>query len=245
MAQKTLKTALWRKGPGLSKKQSNVLLKSFILDQTAVIAAEMAGVNRNTVNNHYRRWREAIYRASRRAPRLSGEVEIDQAEFSGPGKKKSSALIRRLAGLPTKEVIDRGKEIESKFRKPPIIVMGFRQRDGNVYVQQVERQDERTLLPIIHLVVEPGSTIYSDKWAAFNKLEKSDYVHRSINHSLEYSDRKGTHINGIENFWSVSKGRIQKFHGVPRHTFQLHLKESEFRYNHRDDLAKALKAVLK
>ena len=66
------------------------------------------------------------------------------------------------------------------------------------------------------------------------------YRHYRINHSKEYSDRKGTHINGIENFWSFAKRRLAKFNGVSRKTFLLHLKECEFRYNHKHDMLKTL-----
>lgn len=41
------------------------------------------------------------------------------------------------------------------------------------------------------------------------------------------------HVNGIESFWNHVKRRLQKFNGVPKHAFELHLKESEFRFNHR------------
>ena len=45
---------------------------------------------------------------------------------------------------------------------------------------------------------------------------------------------KGTvHINGIEGFWGLAKVRLAKFKGLPQHTFHLHLKETEWRYNHR------------
>ena len=40
-------------------------------------------------------------------------------------------------------------------------------------------------------------------------------------------------INGIEGFWGLAKVRLTKFKGLPRHTFHLHLKETEWRYNHR------------
>jgi len=49
------------------------------------------------------------------------------------------------------------------------------------------------------------------------------------------------HINGIESFWSFAKRRLQKFNGVGREYFNLHLKESEFRFNNRDkDIYKLL-----
>ncbi len=46
---------------------------------------------------------------------------------------------------------------------------------------------------------------------------------------------KSNHINGIESFWSYAKRRLAKFKGVPKHTFYLHLKETEFRFNHRKE----------
>ncbi|MFA5421129.1 MAG: IS1595 family transposase, partial [Patescibacteria group bacterium] len=45
----------------------------------------------------------------------------------------------------------------------------------------------------------------------------------------EFSKGHGIHINGIENFWSFTKRRLAKFNGVKKN-FDLHLKESEWRY---------------
>jgi len=42
------------------------------------------------------------------------------------------------------------------------------------------------------------------------------------------------HINGIESFWSFAKTRLSKFNGVSQKTFYYHLKECEFRFNHRN-----------
>ena len=47
------------------------------------------------------------------------------------------------------------------------------------------------------------------------------------------SDAPSQHVNGIESFWSFAKRRLIKFNGIPRHTFYLHLNETEFRFNHR------------
>jgi transposase len=44
-----------------------------------------------------------------------------------------------------------------------------------------------------------------------------------------------SHINGIEGFWGMAKTRLVKFRGLCRSTFYLHLKECEFRFNHRDE----------
>ena len=53
-------------------------------------------------------------------------------------------------------------------------------------------------------------------------------------------------FNGIESFWSYAKHRLVQFNGVPKHTFYLHLKETEFHFNHRhNDLYKILLRMLR
>ena len=52
---------------------------------------------------------------------------------------------------------------------------------------------------------------------------------------------KKNHVNDIESFWSYCKRRLAKFNGLTNEKFILHLKESEFRFNHRkQDLYKIL-----
>jgi len=61
------------------------------------------------------------------------------------------------------------------------------------------------------------------------------WVIRSIFASISNEFVRGNRlINGIESFRSYAKRRLAKFKGVPRHTFHLHLKECEFRFNHRE-----------
>ncbi|MCK5920061.1 MAG: IS1595 family transposase, partial [Methylococcales bacterium] len=43
-----------------------------------------------------------------------------------------------------------------------------------------------------------------------------------------------SHINGIESFWGYAKIRLVKFKGMNKRTFNLHLKECEFRFNNRE-----------
>lgn len=47
-------------------------------------------------------------------------------------------------------------------------------------------------------------------------------------------------------FWSFAKRRLAKFNGLPSNKFFLHLKECEFRFNHRhDSLAKAMLKLMR
>jgi len=41
--------------------------------------------------------------------------------------------------------------------------------------------------------------------------------------------------NGIESFWGYAKTRLAKFRGIHKESFNLHLKECEFRFNYRHE----------
>ncbi len=211
------------------------------MDLRASDAAEIAKVNRNTANTWYRHFREIIYRSTRTAPRFFGEVEMDQSEFGGRGRKRMQALLKRYAKvLNHQDYLKKAREIRAEQK---VMVFGILQRQGQVYAHIITKADRRTLQPIVRLVVEKGATVYTDKWRAFDELGLDSYIHKNINHSESYSDKKGTHINGIEAFWSFSKRRIAQFNGIARTTLPLHVKECEFRYNNKD-VAAALKKLL-
>jgi len=59
--------------------------------------------------------------------------------------------------------------------------------------------------------------------------------HFRVNHGDDEFAVGANHINGIESFWAFAKHRLAQFKGIPRWTFYLHLKETEFRFNHRRD----------
>lgn len=235
-------------GRGLvSKKQREIILRAFIRDDTAVSATDQAGVgsakNQKVTLRQYRLFREAIYAHTSRAPRFIGVVEMDQKEFGGRGRKRTKSLLARYKKLLTYheyqiKAIAIRKEHKTK-------VFGVLERDTQrVYVHIIKREDKRTLMPLIRLIVQEGSTVYTDKWRGFSDLKIDGYDHHTINHSEEYVTRAGEHANTIESFWSFAERRLRKFNGIHRTTLPLHLKECEYRWNHRDDLAVALKAIL-
>ena len=69
--------------------------------------------------------------------------------------------------------------------------------------------------------------------------------HYRISHGDNEFANGRNHINGIENFWGIAKARLNKFRGLSKKTFYLHLKECEFRFNYRnEDLYKYFLHVL-
>ena len=216
----------------LSKNKVNKILRCFSADLSATQAREVTGINRNTVNVWYQMFRVALAEfQEEQVQQSSGDFELDESYFGGP-RKKVHAEDRRK----------RGRGAENK-----IPVFGIKKRnDGTVYTKIIENASRKSLFPIIReLIAKQDSMIYTDKFRTYDGLVFDGYKHKRINHSKRYSNRKGTHINGIENFWSFAKQRLAKFHGLSRNTFYLHLKESEFRYNKKHDMVKVLRTKLR
>jgi transposase len=207
-------------------------MKCFCADLSATQTAQLVGVNRNTVNVWFMQFRVILAAfQEEQVQQSSGEFELDESYFGGP-RKKIHAEDRRK----------RGRGAENK-----IPVFGIKKReDGTVYTKIIENASKTTLFPIIkELIVKHESTIYTDKFRTYDGLVFDGYKHYRINHSKKYSNRKGIHINGIENFWGYSKQRLAKFHGLSRKNFYFHLKECEFRYNKKHDMLKVLTTRLK
>ena len=181
----------------------------FISGTPARVAAELVGVNRNTAAYFYDKLRRIIvFNLEKESPFLNGEIEVDESYFGGARKGKRG---RGAAG------------------KTP--VFGLLKRKGKVYTQIILDTKSNTLMPIIRNNIEPDSIIYTDTFKSYNALDVSEFKHHRINHSKLFAD-KNNHINGIENFWNQAKRHLRKFNGIPKHKFNLFLKECEFRFNY-------------
>lgn len=197
----------------ISQRKIRQILRMFSADLNAVQIAELTGINRNTVNRYLKIIRSIIAQYCEEQSPFSGVVEVDESYFGS----------RHVKGK-------RGRGASGKT-----IVFGIYKRNGKVYTRIVADVSRASLQAVIKGKVTLDSVIHSDHWKAYNGLVDVGYMkHYRINHSIEYANAV-THINGIESFWSFAKTRLSKFRGMNKHTFYLHLKESEFRFNHRHE----------
>jgi transposase len=208
----------------LTAKQTEELLRLFVAGVTARSAAELAEVNRHTATVFFTRVREKIAKHQEDELSFYGEVEVDESYFGGRRKGK------------------RGRGAAGK-----VPVFGILKRGGKVYTQVIEDAKAKTLMPIIKRRVQPDSIVYSDTFRSYNSLAVEGYRHVRINHSQAFATSKRNHINGIENFWNQAKRHLRKFNGVPKDTFNLYLKECEWRFNNGTprDLLLSLRKILK
>jgi len=106
-------------------------------------------------------------------------VEIDESKF---GKRK----------------YHRGHHIEGAW-----VFGGYERGSGRIFMLVVENRSAETLLQCIERFIENGTTIYSDCWKGYSKLDQHpDYEHLKVNHSITFKDPEtGVHTNSIEGSW--------------------------------------------
>jgi len=198
----------------ISEKKFREVIKLFSLDLEADQTAKITGLSRNTINKYYKAFRERIVKICDEDSPLSGEIEVDESYFGA----------RRVKGK-------RGRGAYGKT-----IVFGLLKREGKVYTEIVPDVKAATLQGVIRGRVDIDSVIHSDGWRGYDGLVDIGYdKHFRVHHGKNEFVRGKSHINGIESFWSYAKMRLVKFRGIDRKNFNLHLKECEFRFNHRGE----------
>jgi transposase-like protein len=200
----------------LSETHFRRLLRLFALDLEATKVAALTGLNRNTVNRYFQLLRVRIAAHCERAAPLGGTVEVDESYF-GPHRVRGKA--GRGAGKKT-------------------IVFGILKRNGQVYTEIIPNVKKATIQAIIRGHVTPAAIVCSDGYHAYNGLAKLGFTkHYRVPHRgwVLVGRRRGVHINGIESFWAAAKTRLARRRGMRADRFYWHLKECEFRFNHRSE----------
>jgi len=194
----------------ISRAKRLRLLEHFVAGTTARAAAELVGVNRNTVNRFYLALRQITAEEMEKAAPLHGEVEVDESYFGGKRKGK------------------RGRGAAGK-----VPVFGLLKRGGRVYTLPIPNAKAKTLMPILESRVVPDSIVYTDSFASYDVIDVSTFHHRRINHGKAFVEGKGNerHTDGIENFWNLAKRHMRSYNGIPRKHFYYFLKECELRFN--------------
>ena len=196
----------------ISERKFRQVLNCFCHDYTASASSQITGISRNSVNSLYAKFRTRTLELSQISSNLDGEVEVDESYFGA----------RRVRGK-------RGRGAQGK-----IPVVGLLKRSGKVYTQIIPNCTKEQLMPILKGKILENTTIYTDGWKSYDGLVLNGYKHYRIYHSENEFARGKNHVNGIESFWSYTKRRMNKFNGIHKSKFLLHLKESEFRFNNRD-----------
>jgi transposase len=201
----------------LTSAQWRRLLRWFVLGQSAATIAQESGLERKRVLRALLLVRQAMLQD---VPQVfSGVVEIDETYLGGAWRNKRR--VERAQGTK------RGRGTSKQA------VFGILCRGGQVWAEVVPNVEAKTLLPLLRQRVRAGSVVCSDTFISYTGVAAGGYIHRLVDHSLTFSDRQGSHVNGLERFWGYLKRRLAAKGGVRRERLPLYLAEYVWRYNHR------------
>lgn len=209
------------------------------LDQIVI----KTGHSKATVCDWMNLCREVCSRVVRSLPKMVGTndkpVQIDESYFQGRRKYNRGRLRdgdkAKDDEAEKKEEMKRDKNSDYEHGKvvgPWVFGLYMSQTRCRFYVVHDRTGD--TLLPLVHDNVEPGSTVVSDLWPAYNRLKDEGYTHETVNHSKNFvNPLTGFHTQAIERVWKEGKKWIQRArHAGPY--LQNHLDEVSWRAYRRD-----------
>jgi hypothetical protein len=99
----------------------------------------------------------------------------------------------------------------------------------NCFMEIVEARNADTLLPIIQRRIAPGTTIVSDLWRAYFRIDQlpEGYEHLRVNHSLNFVNPEDPRANTqtIETSWQKLKIPLKSKYGTSRDAYADYITE--------------------
>lgn len=198
-------------GSHLSEKKFRQLARCFALDLSASQTSALVCLSRRTVNSIFMKIRIRLLNASQTLMLLSNP--------------KPEIIGNYLAQ-------ERSDEIENETTNN--YLFGIYKCNGFVFTEIVPNMQKKMVQDIIYKRVCIDSIAHLDRLPTYHGLidtQFNKYYHFSSSfNELIKGDQQ---LDGTKSFWSFVKRRLQKFNGVSKDTYYLHLKECEWRFNNR------------
>lgn len=206
------------KGAHISERKVRELLKLFCDDLTATQIANITGISRITINAYLKLIRSHISLHSDERLPMTDRSLINTASLA-------HLMASDTPGdLITADII---------YKKPPY---GLRMEDDDIRTEKIIVPDQQELFGWLksagakHADIAERNNLGSfDAIIDFNNLK----LYRINNGVPKLISLKGP-VDDVELFWSMLKARLVKFRGLNGNTLYLHVKETEFRFNHRN-----------
>lgn len=194
----------------ISEAKFRLLVKCFAFDLDATRTAVMVNVNRNTVNRYMRL------------------IRMRLADFSKPPSGHKPVPAEKPPVAESSAPAIRGS------RKRKAHVIGILIHKGDVYTEVVSASIKPRLQSLVRGRTTLESAAKSPHWRPYRAIADMSRKRLYIVKGPDAEDPKvKLDAATAEAFWASARDRLLKFYGIPSSTFNLHLKECEFRFNNR------------
>jgi transposase len=150
------------------------------------------------------------------APKLKGEVEIDETFWGGKARRKFKT---------------RSEAVRFGEAKPTIL--GMVERGGRVRLRVIDSRRGEPLSREVRAHLDPAAFMLTDDWIAYKPLRR-EFDHAVINHSAGSYVDGNVHTNTIEGFFgNLKTGMRGAYKKVSPKYLQSYLDEFAWRHNNR------------
>ncbi len=147
-----------------------------------------------------------------KTPALKGTVEVDETYVGGKPR----------FGDPTPKA-------ERKF---PVVAMVA--REGQARAKAIKTVSSKTLALAMKQHIQPGGTVMTDDFPAYDKIALKLGRHVTVKHSKREYARGRAHTNTVESFFALLKrGMVGSFHHVSAKHLNRYCDEFAFRWSQR------------
>lgn len=189
-----------------------LLVLYFARDLSATDTARLTGLTRKSVTIIYLKIRQRIAQECKRSsPVLAGKVQLTDEHSC-----TRCICGKRACG------INHGKPVFSLL-----------ELDRQIYTSIIPDCKKAPLRAIIRGRHVDDSILRNNGWHGYDGLVDVEFE-KAFRVENDFPEDELYSINDVDSFWSFARTRLEKFNGISNRTFPLHLKECEWRFNHKN-----------
>ncbi|ARN74612.1 IS1595 family transposase [Oceanicoccus sagamiensis] len=199
----------------ISEAKFRQILRCFAMDLTATETAQLTAVSVRSINSIFLKIRGRVTALCEEESPFVADDEARGVSVSGVSSKNSQ---------------------EAQDPVNQYVAFGIYRRDDKIYTEFAPNCTRR----ILHHNQRHGATlpelVNAEGWKGYDGLVDVNQTRLyRMNSTDELTGQVTNTMNAVDSFWSFAKRRMVQFNGIHKHTFYLHLKETEFRFNYRRD----------
>ena len=195
----------------LSERKFREIVRCFAMDMSASDTARLTMISIRSLNPIFLKMRQRMAQETERHSIFNLLPDNDHGTLPAAMSAKGSPRCNGRAPL----------------------LFGIHRSNDSVHTELVPECSS----PLLHNIVgghqELASVFRPNDWVS--RYHGLVDVRRGQYFPVQWHDGQrlqGAHaLNGSEPFWVFTRRRLQRFMGIQRHTFYLHLKETEYRFN--------------
>lgn len=196
----------------ISEAKFRQILRCFAMDLTATQTAQLTDISVRSINSIFLKIRGRITTLCE-----AGSPYASNDESRGTGVGASTD--------------DKDQDPVNQY-----VAFGIYQCDDKIYTEFAPHDTRHILQQNQRYGAKLDELTATEGWKDYDGLADVDQTRLyHVNSTDEVAGPAGSTINTVDSFWSFAKRRMAQFNGIHKHTFYLHLKETEFRFNYRRD----------